>query len=139
MKLKLQIMRIDTVVLMKVLEQDDNLRGRNTLAIVSSNRIFRELSSINEPAITPGDRIMYIRGDHRDKDTKVTALNESSVARADEACKDMIRLWMNFERVQNYKIVSTVVTQNEYEALVNRDERLDSPLEITMYTFEEVL
>ena len=96
--LKVKFWRIDNVVLMKVLEQGNEIK-RGSFKFKASNGI--EIKSVNEPQIYYSSDVIFVRGLYTKEDSSVTVCEYDSIKQAKERLKkfqDAIKEYNNSEK-----------------------------------------
>jgi len=87
MKLQVRFWQIDgNCLVMKVLQQDESLRGQKLLVETADFGI----RSASHPAITK--QALFIRGDHPDEDDKIASITFDTAAEATKAREAWTRL-----------------------------------------------
>lgn len=107
-KIRVKLWRIENVVLMKVLEMPEELRGTNL--IFTSLTTSMEIWSVGEPELTLKD--IYINGSNKDEDNKIVCCEYKSGEMALDCYNRIIKTIEEFNnKNKNYDIdIDTYVT-----------------------------
>lgn len=107
-KIRVKLWRIENVVLMKVLEMPEELRGNHL--IFTSPTTSMEIRSVDEPELTLKD--IYINGSNKDEDNKIVCCEYKSDEMALDCYNRIIKTIEEFNnKNKNYDIdIDTYVT-----------------------------
>jgi hypothetical protein len=137
MKLNIYVARFESTVMIRILEQDENLRSSGAIAQVSSNKYVKYLASQGTPELSISSGVLYVRGSSKNNDSWGLTRDCDGIDKADTICRDIVRLWAKCNGINAPVIDVTDTAGNPYEVVVN--EKPGTSGGALVYTYSEVI